>query len=115
MQNLAQLTTRLLWRMFKEKIVRLLLSLAWLGAATGTSAAGNAFIIEKDPSEFTSSFALQYWYGFGNTSKDLYGFTRDELVSRLSYTGMSHANVILFTYMSSVRRIWSARAGSVLP
>ncbi|MGE5163989.1 MAG: hypothetical protein ACM3IH_08190 [Sphingobacteriales bacterium] len=49
-------------------------------------AAANPFIVEKDPAEFTSSFALRYWYGFGSTSKDLYGFTRDDLVSRLSYT-----------------------------
>ena len=70
--------------MLKEKTFRLLLILTWLGVATGASNAGNAFIIEKDPTEFTSSFALRYWYGFASTSKDLYGFTRDDLVSRLS-------------------------------
>jgi hypothetical protein len=102
--------------MFKEKIVRLLLSLAWLGAATGTSAAGNAFIIEKDPSEFTSSFALQYWYGFGNTSKDLYGFTRDELVSRLSYTGMHSHSLEIFTRVDhpSTGLFWKGYAGGGL-
>ena len=33
-------------------------------------------------------FALRYWYGFDSTSKDLYGFTRDTLNSRLTYDGM---------------------------
>jgi hypothetical protein len=102
--------------MFKQEKLRLLLSLVWLGAATGTSAAGNAFIIEKDPTEFTSSFGLRYWYGFGSTSKDLYGFTRDELVSRLSYTAIRSHSLEVFTRVdhASTGLFWKGYAGGGL-
>lgn len=103
--------------MLKEKILKPLFALVWLGAATGAAAAGNPFIIEKnDPTEFTSSFALRYWYGFGSTSKDLYGFTRDELISRLSYTGMQSHSLEIFTRVdhTSTGLFWKGYAGGGL-
>jgi len=64
--------------------------------AASSAAAANPFIVEQDPDQFTSSFGLRYWYGFGSTSKDLYGVTRDELVSRLSYTGLQSHSLEIF-------------------
>lgn len=55
--------------MLNKKILRLVFGLICLGVPLGTAAAGNPFIIEKDPTEFTSSFAVRYWYGFGSTKK----------------------------------------------
>ena len=52
------------------------------------AAVANPFIIEAEQPAFTTKLAVRYWYGMGSTSKNLYGFTRDMLVSRLSYTGL---------------------------
>ncbi len=61
-------------------------------AAAATPSAANPFLIEPQTPAFTSSFALRYWYGMGNSSKDLYGLTRDTLYSRLTYDGLqSHS------------------------
>lgn len=102
--------------MLKEKIWGPLVSLVWLCAASGMPAAANPFIVEKDPAEFTSSFALRYWYGFGSTSKDLYGSTRDDLVSRLSYTGLQSHSLEIFTRVdhASGGLFWKGYAGSGL-
>jgi hypothetical protein len=56
----------------------------------------NPFIIGDDApqpgSEYRTVFALRYWYGFGRVSKDLYDFSGDALLSRLTYDGMqSHS------------------------
>jgi hypothetical protein len=100
--------------MFKEKI--LVVSLVWLGVLGGTAEAANPFIIEKDPTEFTSSFALRYWYGLGSTSKDLYGFSRGELVSRLSYTGLRSHSFEIFSRVdhTSTSLFWKGYAGGGL-
>lgn len=102
--------------MLKEKIWGSLVGLVWLCAASGMPAAANPFIVEKDPTEFTSSFALRYWYGFGSTSKDLYGFTRDDLVSRLSYTGLQSHSLEIFTRVdhASSGLFWKGYAGGGL-
>jgi hypothetical protein len=61
-------------------------------AFAATPSAANPFLIEPEAPAFVSSFALRYWYGMGNASKDLYGLTRDTLNSRLTYDGMqSHS------------------------
>ncbi len=57
-------------------------------------ALADPFIVErqKPESQFQSVFGLRYWYGLGSTSKDLYGFNRSSMVSRLTYSGMqSHS------------------------
>ncbi|HZP70576.1 MAG TPA: hypothetical protein VFB29_11595 [Pseudolabrys sp.] len=102
--------------MFSEKILRLAIGLIWLGVPAGTAASANPFIIEKDPTEFTSSFAARYWYGFGSTSKTLYGFTRDELVSRLSYTGLHSHSLEIFSRVDhgSTGLFWKGYAGGGL-
>ncbi|HEY5281145.1 MAG TPA: hypothetical protein VIJ67_15465, partial [Pseudolabrys sp.] len=67
-----------------KRVTIMALALA-LSAAT-QAAVANPFIIEPEKPAFTATFAMRYWYGMGSTSKNLYGFTRDMLVSRLSYT-----------------------------
>lgn len=81
-----------------------------------TATSANPFIIEQDPSEFTSSFALRYWYGLGSTRKDLYGFSRDDLVSRLSYTGVQSHSVEIYTRVdhTSSGLFWKGYAGGGL-
>ena len=44
---------------------------------------------QPDVSAFTGEFGLRYWYSWGKTQKDLYGLSRDELVSRLTYDDLS--------------------------
>src|SRR4029079_12674336 len=89
---------------------------AGVGGPTGPSAAGNPFIIEKDPTEFTSLFALRYWYGFGSTSKDLYGFTREHFVSRPRYTRNHSHSLEIFTRVDhpSPGLFWKGFAGGGL-
>ena len=65
-------------------------------AAACVPSAANPFLIEPQPPAFTSTFALRYWYGMGSTSKDLYGFTRDTLNSRLTYDGMRSHSLEIF-------------------
>ncbi len=98
------------------KVRELLFGLLGLCVAAGSCAAANPFIIEQEPSEFTSSFALRYWYGLGSTSKSLYGFTRDELLSRLSYTGLQSHSLEIFTRVdhSSTGLFWKGYAGGGL-
>lgn len=47
--------------------------------------------LAKQPpvSSFTGELGLRYWYSWGKTQKDLYGATRDMLVSRLTYDDLS--------------------------
>ena|SRR5690242_19589172 len=89
---------------------------AVLLCASVTATSANPFIIEQDPSEFTSSFALRYWYGLGSTRKDLYGFSRDDLVSRLSYTGVQSHSVEIYTRVdhTSSGLFWKGYAGGGL-
>jgi hypothetical protein len=57
-----------------------------LGLAAGSSPAmANPFLIVAQPPAFTSTFALRYWYGMGETGKDLYNADGSVLVSRLTY------------------------------
>ena len=92
-----------------------LLGLWGLCAAVGSAAAADPFILTTETSQFTSSFALRYWYGLGSTSKDLYGFSRDELVSRLSYTGMQSHSLEMFTRVDhSSGLFWKGYAGGGL-
>lgn len=53
----------------------------------------NPFIIETTPEQqFQSTFGLRYWYGIGNTSKNLYNAAGNVLISRLTYDRMqSHS------------------------
>jgi outer membrane protease len=61
-------------------------------AVVATPSAANPFLIEPEAPVFTSSFAMRYWYGMGDASKDLYGLTRATLNSRLTYDGLqSHS------------------------
>ena len=82
--------------MFKVLLWGLLAGLLGLCAAAGSAAAADPFILTTETAQFTSSFALRYWYGLGNTSKSLYGFSRDDLVSRLSYTGLQSHSLEIF-------------------
>jgi hypothetical protein len=76
----------------------------------------NPFLIEdKEPSGFTSSFAMRYWYGMGSTSKDLYGFTRDTLNSRLTYDGLQSHSLEIFSRVDhSSGLFWKGYAGGGL-
>lgn len=84
---------------------------AALSAAT-QGAIANPFIIEPEKPAFTASFAMRYWYGMGSTSKNLYGFTRDMLVSRLSYTGLqSHSAEAVFRIDHDSGLFWKGYGG----
>jgi len=75
----------------------------------------NPFIIEKEAPEFTSVFALRYWYGMGSTSKDLYGLTRDVLNSRLTYSGVQTHSLEAFVRVDSRDGLfWKGYAGGGL-
>lgn len=77
--------------------------------------AGNPFFVEAEKPAFTASFAARYWYGMGNTSKDLYGFTRDTLNSRLTYSGLqSHSAEIVARVDHSSGLFWKAYLGGGL-
>jgi len=55
---------------------------------------------------------MRYWYGMGSTSKNLYGFTRDMLVSRLSYTGLqSHSAEAVFRIDHDSGLFWKGYGG----
>jgi hypothetical protein len=85
-----------------------------LSIAHGAQAA-NPFIIEPEKPAFTASFAARYWYGMGNTSKDLYGFTRDTLNSRLTYSGLqSHSAEVFGRVDHSSGLFWKAYLGGGL-
>lgn len=102
--------------MYKKRARVPLVSLVALCAVAASPAVANPFIVEQEPSAFTSSFALRYWYGLGDTSKDLYGFTRDDLVSRLSYTGLQSHSLEIFTRVdhNSSSFFWKGYAGGGL-
>jgi len=61
------------------------------GYVAGMSGAPRWPNLPKQPavSSFTGEFGLRYWYSWGKTQKDLYGLTRDQLVSRLTYDDLS--------------------------
>jgi len=102
--------------MLKENILGALYGALSLCVFVVSPVAANPFIVEQDPAEFTSSFALRYWYGLGSTRKDLYGFTRDDLVSRLSYTGVQSHSLEIYTRVdhSSSGLFWKGYAGGGL-
>ena len=84
-------------------------------AVTATPSAANPFLIEPAAPAFTSSFAMRYWYGLGSTSKDLYGFTRDTLNSRLTYDGLQSHSLEAFTRVDhSSGLFWKGFAGGGL-
>lgn len=84
-------------------------------AITASPAAANPFLIEKEAPAFTSSFALRYWYGMGSASKDLYGFTRDTLNSRLTYDGLRSHSAEIFTRVDNNSGLfWKGYAGGGL-
>lgn len=92
-----------------------LIGVLGLCAAARTAAAADPFIVTTETAQFTSSFALRYWYGLGSTSKDLYGFSRDDLVSRLSYTGLqSHSLEMAARVDHSSGLFWKGYAGGGL-
>jgi hypothetical protein len=76
------------------------------------AAAANPFIIEPDKPPFTASVSVRYWYGMGHTSKDLYGFSRDMLVSRLSYTDLqTHSAELAFRLDHDSGLFWKGYGG----
>ncbi len=80
-------------------------------------ALANPFIIENQEPEqqFTSVFALRYWYGFDSTRKDLYGLTRDTLNSRLTYDGMQTHSLELFGRVDHISGLfWKGYVGGGL-
>jgi len=86
-------------------------------ALASAPAHGNPFIIETDQPDlqFQSVFALRYWYGMGSTGKDLYGVTRDTLVSRLTYDGLqSHSLEAYARVDHSSGLFWKGYAGGGL-
>jgi len=77
--------------------------------------AQNPFIIEPEKPAFTASFAARYWYGMGDTAKDLYGFTRATLNSRLTYSGLqSHSAEVFARVDHSSGLFWKAYLGGGL-
>ena len=102
--------------MFKIQLRGWLFGLLGLCLAAGSPATANPFIVEQDPAEFTSSFALRYWYGLGSTSKDLYGASRDTLNSRLTYSGLQSHSLEIFTRVdhTSSSFFWKGYAGGGL-
>ena len=93
-----------------KRVTIMALALA-LSAAT-QAAVANPFIIEPEKPAFTATFAMRYWYGMGSTSKNLYGFTRDMLVSRLSYTGLqSHSAEAVFRIDHDSGLFWKGYGG----
>jgi len=101
--------------MFKALVRGSLFGLMGLCANVGSAAAADPFILTTETAQFTSSFALRYWYGLGNTSKDLYGFTRNDLVSRLTYSGMqSHSLEMVARVDHSSGLFWKGYAGGGL-
>ena len=79
-------------------------------------ALANPFIIGDDTrqpdSDFHSVFALRYWYGFGRVSKNLYDFTGDELLSRLTYDNMQSHSAEAYTRVDhSSGLFWKGFAG----
>ena len=101
--------------MFKVLLRGSLVGLLGLCAAAGSAAAADPFILTTETAQFTSSFALRYWYGLGNTSKSLYGFSHDDLVSRLSYTGLQSHSLEIFTRVDHNSGLfWKGYAGGGL-
>lgn len=102
--------------MLKAKFTGALLSIFSVCASVAGPAMANPFIVEQDPAEFTSSCALRYWYGLGSTHKDLYGFSRDDLVSRLTYTGVQSHSLEIYTRVdhTSSGLFWKGYAGGGL-
>jgi hypothetical protein len=89
----------------------LVLATALAGAGAGAAVA-NPFIIEAAKPSYTATFAMRYWYGMGSTSKDLYGFTRDTLNSRLSYSDLqSHAAEAFFRVDHDSGLFWKGYGG----
>jgi len=96
----------------------------WLAAVVASAltvanapAFANPFIIEAGQSEspFQTTFGMRYWYGLGNTSKDLYGFTRDTLVSRLTYDRVQSHSLEAFIRMDHESGLfWKGYAGGGL-
>ena len=84
-------------------------------AAAATPSAADPFLIEPEPPAFTSSFAMRYWYGMGDASKDLYGFTRDTLNSRLTYDGLQSHSLEGFVRVDHSSGVfWKGYAGGGL-
>jgi outer membrane protease len=101
--------------MLKAQLRGLLSVLLGLCAIAGSPSAASPFLVEQEPAAFTSSFAMRYWYGMGSTSKDLYGFTRDTLNSRLTYDGLQSHSIEAFVRVDhSSSLFWKGYAGGGL-
>ena len=87
--------------------------LAVMAAVAAMPASANPFLIEAEPPEFTSSFALRYWYGMGNASLDLYGVSGASMVSRLTYDGLRSHSAEVFGRVdhTSSSLFWKAYVG----
>jgi len=101
--------------MFKVRLRKTLAGLLGFCFLASSPVAADPFIIEQEPSAFTASFALRYWYGMGSTSKDLYGFARDTLNSRLSFTGLQSHSLEAFARVDqSIGLFWKGFVGGGL-
>ena len=86
-----------------------------LNARGGAHAQASPFFIEPEKPAFSASFAARYWYGMGDTSKDLYGLTRDRLNSRLTYSGLqSHSAEVFARVDHSSGLFWKGYLGGGL-
>ena len=98
----------------KERLaVFVVLALAFVNAP----ALADPFIIEapQPESQFQTIFGMRYWYGLGNTSKDLYGLNRDTLNSRLTYDHVQSHSLEAFMRMDhSSGLFWKGYAGGGL-
>jgi hypothetical protein len=81
-------------------------------SAASAPALANPFLIEAQAPEYTTTFALRYWYGMGSTGKDLYDNSGSLLVSSLTYGDLrTHSAEAYFRLDHSSTLFWKGYVG----
>jgi hypothetical protein len=70
--------------------------MGWGQYALPAAALAATLILGSAPAHAETDFGVRYWYGFGNTSKNLYDFTGSTLLSRLTYSGLNTNSAELY-------------------